>query len=137
MTKLETDAREFLSNHVEDFERTLEHYPYSLPMRAEAYTAGIRELKDAVVNSGSHFFDRDALRFFNGKVAPRVIGGRFFITSEQMDDNSPREYSVRWVYKSPTSEMLQIDRFTDRFDSLVAARTFAYHAHEVLPFPAT
>lgn len=135
---MDTKVREFLSAHVDAWETVVEHYPYSLPMSAESFVGDVSALRRAVTESGSHFFDRDAMRFFNSYVSKgRVIGGRFFITSEKMDGpERERQYSVRWVYRAPTTEMLQIDRFTDRFDSLQAARDFAYHAHEVLPFPA-
>ena len=123
-----------------DYERATTHYPYSLPTRAVAFVGDVARLRAAVNESGSHFFEPQAMRFFRSKIAPgRVIGGRFFITSEQFVDGEgnahPREYYVRWVYRAPETEMLQSDRFETRFSSLAWARAFANHAHSVLPFP--
>lgn len=46
--------------------------------------------------TGGHFFDASAKRFFSSRIGSVVIGGRYFITSEQFDrDNSPRLYTIR------------------------------------------
>lgn len=57
-------------------------------------------LKGANARKGGHYFDRDTMRFFGRRVAPGVIAGRIFITSEQ--DRAPyaawdgqRRYTVR------------------------------------------
>jgi hypothetical protein len=51
----------------------------------------------ANAETGSHFFDRDTMRFFGSRVLDGVIGGRFFITGERsgFDHGSPRMYTVR------------------------------------------
>lgn len=56
----------------------------------------IEEIIQANRREGGHFFDREALRFFNSRIGSSVYGGRFFITSEQFDrDLSPRLYTIR------------------------------------------
>ena len=41
-----------------------------------------------------HFFDKGALRFFNSTVCGKIFG-RYFVTSERFDCNSPKFYTVR------------------------------------------
>lgn len=43
----------------------------------------ITAIKAANRAAGLHFFDADSMRFFRSKVESGVIGGRFFVTSEQ------------------------------------------------------
>jgi endonuclease YncB( thermonuclease family) len=57
----------------------------------------IDEIETAVRSTGSHWFDRDTMRFFGTKVYPEVIDkGRFiyFVTSEK-PPHGPRAYSIR------------------------------------------
>lgn len=51
---------------------------------------------------GSHFFDADTMRYFDGRVLPQVYrdeaGTRYFVTSEQFDYGEqpwPRKFTVR------------------------------------------
>lgn len=55
----------------------------------------ISEIKQANKNSGHHFFETGAIRFFNSKVYPEIIHGNLFITSEKQDERYPRLFSVR------------------------------------------
>lgn len=59
----------------------------------------IEHMKVKVKHSGSHFFDRDTLRFFSSRVLETLYGtkGRVFVTSERRDDNEPRYFTVRIV----------------------------------------
>jgi hypothetical protein len=45
--------------------------------------------------TGGHFFDASAKRFFSSRIGSVVIGGRYFITSEQFSDGTPRLYTIR------------------------------------------
>mgnify|MGYP001156849128 CR=1 FL=1 len=47
--------------------------------------------------AGHHFFDRDTMRFFNSRIESGLYKDNTFITSEQFDYNSPREYTIRRV----------------------------------------
>lgn len=58
------------------------------------------DVKLAARNMGSHFFDADTMRFFGSRIGERVYGGRFFVTSEQREWNTPRRYTVRVVTPS-------------------------------------
>lgn len=44
-----------------------------------------------------YFFTPDAMRFFNSRVLEGVYYGRYFITSEKFDSNSPRLYTIRMI----------------------------------------
>lgn len=55
----------------------------------------IKEIKQANRASGGHWFDPDTLRFFRSRIDSTVYGGRYFVSSEQYDDSTPRLYTVR------------------------------------------
>lgn len=61
----------------------------------------ITELKQIAKDSGSHFFDRDTIRFFKSRMHGqpyRLRNGLFvFITSEKPLEDIPRVYSVRFM----------------------------------------
>lgn len=57
--------------------------------------ATIAQIKAANRAAGNHFFDADTMEFFRSRVEGGVIGGRFFITSEQFDDAAPRRFTIR------------------------------------------
>ena len=57
----------------------------------------IADLKRRVKDCGSHFFDRDTMRFFNSRIGSDIFKsprGVFFVTSEKGPDNR-RRYTVR------------------------------------------
>lgn len=59
----------------------------------------ITAIKAANKAIGHNFFSPDTMRFFNSHVYPGVIGGRFFVTSEQFVGSdgvaAPRQFTVR------------------------------------------
>lgn len=55
----------------------------------------IREIKEANANAGHHFFEPATMRFFRSRVLRGVIGGKYFVTSERREYDTPRCYSVR------------------------------------------
>jgi len=55
----------------------------------------IADIKRNNKNAGYHFFDRDTMRFFNSRIETGLYKDNTFITSEQFDYNSPREYTIR------------------------------------------
>lgn len=130
--KLTTAAREFLVEHVFDYDNAEARYPETLPQVAECFTT-VAQLKRQVSASGSHFFDSDTMGFFNSRVAPRLIGSRFFITSEQMDHRSPRLWRVRWIAQGTNGHLVAYG-FEGRFDTLDKAKRFAKTAHALIPF---
>lgn len=55
----------------------------------------IEQIKTAHKKMGGHFFEPTAMRFFNSRIGKKVYVGRYFITSEQFDEKSPRRYTIR------------------------------------------
>jgi hypothetical protein len=124
-------ARDFMATHVDNFERTADAYPYALPTQALRFLS-VDYLRRAVVDSGSHFFDADTMRFFRSRVAPGLTDARFFITSEPVWGDDHRTYAVRWVYAVPGDDQLSVDSLSPRLDSLGQARTLARQAARIL-----
>ena len=56
----------------------------------------VRDIQEACERAGSHWFDKDTMRFFRTRICGegRVYGGRYFVTSER-SWTGPRLYSVR------------------------------------------
>ncbi len=55
----------------------------------------IAEVKQANEAIGHHWFSPGATRFFNSRVSGKLVNGRYFVSSEKFDLNSPREYTIR------------------------------------------
>ena len=55
----------------------------------------IADIKRNNKKAGHHFFDKDTMRFFNSRIETGLYKDNTFITSEQFDYNSPREYTIR------------------------------------------
>lgn len=93
------------------------------------YFSSIPALKAAAKNAGSHFFDKGAMRFFNSKIETGMLQGRYFVTSEQFDDESPRLYSARIVTRDDDATPgLMIDTLGDfqAFKSVAEAKVAIY-----------
>ena len=60
-----------------------------------AHYSTIEEIEADHRSTGGHFFDAASKRFFHSRIGQIVIGGRFFITSEQMDHRCRRFYTIR------------------------------------------
>lgn len=61
-------------------------------------TRTVADVKARQRERGMHWFEPGAIRFFRTKIhTSELIHGRYFVTSEQFDDASPRLYSVRMV----------------------------------------
>src|SRR5687768_6031203 len=45
--------------------------------------------------AGGHFFDRDTMRTFRTRIEVPVYGGRYFITSDVLNEDDGPTYSVR------------------------------------------
>ena len=57
----------------------------------------VDHIKLANKNFGGHWFDRSTMRFFDSRVGHAAYGGRYFISSERYDHNSPRLYTIRAI----------------------------------------
>jgi len=79
----------------------------------------ITQVKKANKAQGGHFFDPQAMRFFNSKVESSVIGGRFFVTSERYDLDALKRYTIREV--APSGEIVGDLGGFQRFESVEGA----------------
>lgn len=58
----------------------------------------VADAKKLNASKGFHWFEKETMRFFNTRIHGRnLIGGRYFITSERMDERFPYRYSVRKI----------------------------------------
>ena len=55
----------------------------------------IDHIKRANDELGHFFFSDGAMRFFNSRIHREVYAGRYFITSERYDAETPRLYTIR------------------------------------------
>ena len=104
------------------------HTQYAMrrPLRRSNPFYTLKAIKEANAAAGHHFFEPATLRFFRSRVAPGVIGGRFFVTSEQFVGSdgrrAPRQYTVRIAHDNGSIQT--VDKF-QAFSSLAKARRAA------------
>lgn len=55
----------------------------------------IDDIKRANAELGHFFFSAGAMRFFDSRIHRKVYAGRYFITSERYDAETPRLYTIR------------------------------------------
>ena len=55
----------------------------------------IAEIKKANKDAGRCWFSKDTMKFFNSRITSEVLKGKYFITSERFDSQSPRLFTVR------------------------------------------
>lgn len=55
------------------------------------------DVRRANSESGGHWFDRGAMRFFSTRIETKLCAGKYFVTSECYGAGYPRLYSVREV----------------------------------------
>lgn len=84
-------------------------------------------IKSYCWNHGSHFFSPDTMRFFSSRIQMTPpYKGRVFVTSERMNWNSPRLYTVRAVQPSGNIETIgDFGGFTSRQNAHCFAKKYA------------
>lgn len=115
----------------EDFDRAVKDWPDLLPDAAVRYPS-IAAMKVALANSGNHYFDRNTMGWFNAIIhSKRPLGGRMFVESVQMDDETPRQYRVCWVAQSVNASLMveKIDGFPTLEEAQEVARVLS---HEII-----
>lgn len=55
----------------------------------------IAELKALNAKNGGCWFEPSTMRFFRTRIESGILHGRYFITSEQREDDTPRNFTVR------------------------------------------
>ena len=99
------------------------------------YFWGMYQLERFNASTGHYFFSTDSKRFFNSRIQTvPPYGGRVFVTSERMNWNSPRLYSVRCIRPDggiesinpdPTFKSEAFQYFATRYDAHVFAKAYA------------
>ena len=85
----------------------------------------IQEIKAANKASGRFFFERDTLRYFDGRTHSKVYGGCYFVTSEK-GPTGVRRFTVRVTQES--GEIMTVGGFggfgeySTRHDAHLVAR---------------
>lgn len=90
----------------------------------------VDDIKTACAMNGSHFFDRDTMRFFRSRVLGDVYqgpGGIYFVTSEKYGDASPRKYTVRCFLPGDNCRIATVGPFCE-LSKYVAQRVAREHA---------
>jgi hypothetical protein len=85
----------------------------------------LTEFRKLNSDTGRHFFDKDAMSFFRSRIESGMIGGKFFITSEQFDADSPRFYSIRRANDDGSVTTLsQFQQYSTLAEALTVAKSF-------------
>ena len=88
------------------------------------------QLRQFARDVGSHFFDRDTMRFFGSRVGSEIFAGRYFVTSERDAMGAAwggaRRYTVRsFTYADGRLDIETVGEFgkhATRSDALAAIR---------------
>jgi hypothetical protein len=91
-------------------------------MRGDFPYRSIDDIQYANRLGGWFFFEASSMRFFRSRIADGIHGGRYFVTSEQFDYQSPRLYTVREAL--PSGRVESVSEF-QAFTSLRQARRAA------------
>ncbi len=69
----------------------------------------IADVKRANKAIGNHWFSPNTMRFFNSRVSGKLVRGKYFVSSEQMDNDTARVYSIRMAL--PDGEVVTVGEF--------------------------
>lgn len=83
---------------------------------------GIEYIKTHNYALGQHFFSEGAMRFFSSRILPAVYGGRYFITSERFDHNTPRYYTIRECINGHIETVGQFQEYATRGQAVTAIK---------------
>jgi hypothetical protein len=91
----------------------------------------LEQVKEANRRLGHHWFSKDTLRFFGGRVLPTLYGNRFFVTSEFTGfDRTARAYTVRLANPDGTVERVgELGAYQTRKQAVGAAKRAAKAPH--------
>jgi hypothetical protein len=79
----------------------------------------IPAVKAAFKAEGDNWFDKGTMEWWHSKIESDLIGGQFFITSEQREPDTERKFSVRKVIRAKAGN-LSVDTIGE------------FHSHETL-----
>jgi hypothetical protein len=107
--------------------------PDSLPDKALEF-ASVSDLRMSVTDSGSYWFSKDTLEFFDAHVGQELYGNRFFTASIRNGDD-PRQHFVHYVYDRGHG-MLQVGKLYPAQPTAQDARNLARHTAAAIPQPS-
>lgn len=81
----------------------------------------ISEVKKANKEIGHFFFEKATMRFFNSRIESGILKGRFFITSERFNEDTPRLFTLREV--KPDGEVETLGEFQE-FTTIQEAKEY-------------
>lgn len=89
--------------------------------------SSVPQMKAAVRNSGSHWFDKNTMRFFNSKIETGILQKRFFISSERQEITDPKRYTIRYFVRdnnaTPALDCHTVGEF-EQFETLADAKDY-------------
>lgn len=89
--------------------------------------SSVPQMKVAVSNAGSHWFDKGTMKFFNSKVETGILQKRFFISSERMELSEPKKYTIRYFVRdndaTPALDCHTVGEF-QQFETLKGAKDY-------------
>lgn len=80
----------------------------------------ISEMKELNKQKGGHWFDKGSMNFFNTQIETQPNKENIFITSDRMNYDDPKKYSLRW-FNSETHDVVTLGDFNS-YQSLDSAR---------------
>lgn len=76
--------------------------------------------------SRAYWFERGAMKFFNTRIEGGPYGGRFFVTSERMDDHHPIGWAVREAHPDGRiSTVGNLQDYSSKASAVAAAKRLA------------
>jgi len=91
------------------------------------HTAGKRltmaDVKRINAEQGYYFFSRPTMKFFNSRIESELLGQKYFITSERMDSEHPRNYRVR-EFNKVTGNITTVESGLSPFKTKEEARRY-------------
>ena len=108
------------------------------------------QLIDHNKSTGHHFFSQDTMKFFSSRIQTMPpYGGRVFVTSERMNWNSPRLYTVRMIrpdgsintinpdltFRSEGFQYFTSHKSAHRFAASYAAENFVVFENKSIEIP--
>lgn len=92
----------------------------------------VADVRAAVKAAGSHWFDRDTIRFWGTRVRSGLYAGRIFVTGEHNYSRTSTRYSVRLATVTPEGfDIDTIGKF-QAFADVADARDYARRAAAAL-----
>ncbi len=81
----------------------------------------LAEVVAANDQAGRHWFEADSMEFFNSRLETDLIGGSYFVSSEQYQSGYPRLYTIRQADEDGHIHSIGEFQAYDTLDSAIEA----------------